>query len=150
MALDDVDTSVSLKEHFLALLAAHTDVHHILNESTILARQQLDARISLLNELREGVETDRAQFINRDAYEGKHQALSDKIDAVERGLEKLVESAETVLRNVIERNNEAIWAELKIGTNFRASFVPLMGLATSVGGIIGAIVTYLLERGLHP
>jgi uncharacterized protein YPO0396 len=82
-----VSEDVSLKEYIerqCALCQKNTQQRFDDREDAIsLARQEIDRRLSDMNELRKQIESERGSFIHRDIFDRMHGLLETRVHALE-------------------------------------------------------------------
>jgi len=77
-------TDVPLREHLEGRWAAHMREHEQMLLALGTARDEVNRRLEEMNELRAQITTERGEFLLRKEYEGKHEALLERIGAQER------------------------------------------------------------------
>lgn len=81
---------VTLKEHFEVVLNEREkrllDKFDAERDALSVAKQELERRLGVLNELRQSVEKDRAQFVKQDVYDTKTQYYDEWCKTVDRSI----------------------------------------------------------------
>ena len=72
---------------------AHIAVHRAESESLRIAREDINRRLNEMNELRDQITKERAEFMRRDMFDREHTALRDGTD----GRLKILEQAKSNL-----------------------------------------------------
>jgi hypothetical protein len=131
-------SEVTLREYIERLLREHERAHD-------LASAGLDARLAQLNELRTEVQTDRALFLTREFYDEQHEALENRVGAIERETARrgeLIPQLNRALEDIRElRQTSASTTAL---ANYRRW---LGGLTLSVVLAVVGVITAFIVRG---
>lgn len=87
----------------------HLIRHELEDKARELATKNLEQRLHSLNEIREQINSERGEFVRRDYFEQKYDALSKEIDTGMTALAKDTDTRMKVIENTISNFQGRLW-----------------------------------------
>ena len=128
-AAGEVDRRLGdIRETYQSLLNAHTGLHASDREALVLARLDIDRRLTDMNQLRDQINNERGRYVERDALDDKLTSMEVHVDARTDKIQSELKLTTDKIQNEQAAQNRRLNDLEKMNANMAGKFAVLAGV----------------------